>query len=107
MLKIFGEDVSDLIATIDHNLVSDESAQPPLFQRTLTYNNIPPEVMERWRRHAAAQSQALLEQLDKWLGPHDRDISGQEPGDESGDPVRTGVSIFFFEEPARKEPNGE
>jgi len=102
MLQIFGEDVSDLIATIDHNLVSDDSGQPPLFQRTLTYNNIPPEVMERWRRHAAAQSQILLEQLDKWLGPYDRDISGQEPGSECGDPVRTGVSIFFFEEPAGK-----
>lgn len=100
MLQIFGEDVSDLIATIDHNLVSDESGQPPLFQRTLTYNNIPPEVMERWRRHAAERSQSLLEELDKWLGPHDRDISGQETESVSGEPVRTGVSIFFFEEPA-------
>ncbi|WP_373000211.1 DUF6502 family protein [Marinobacter sp.] len=107
MLQIFGEDVSDLIATIDHNLVSDESGQPPLFQRTLTYNNIPPEVMERWRRHAAAQSQALLEQLDKWLGPHDRDISGQQASSEAGESIRTGVSIFFFEEPARKDSKGE
>jgi len=100
MLQIFGEDVSDLIATIDHNLASSESGQSPMFQRTLTYNNIPPEVMESWREHAAAQSQTLLEQLDKWLGPHDRDISGQGSGSVSGDPVRTGVSIFFFEEPA-------
>ncbi|MCM0613077.1 hypothetical protein KFJ24_11400 [Marinobacter sediminum] len=103
MLQIFGEDVSDLIATIDHNLVSDESGQPPLFQRTLTYNNIPPEVMERWRLHAAAQSQVLLEQLDKWLGPHDRDISGEKTGTESGESIRTGVSIFFFEEPSPKD----
>ncbi|PHQ27220.1 hypothetical protein CLH62_06515 [Marinobacter guineae] len=107
MLQIFGEDVSDLIATIDHNLISGESGQPPRFQRTLTYNNIPPEVMERWRRHAAAQSQALLEQLDKWLGPHDRDISGPQAGGQSGDSVRTGVSIFFFEESAHKNPKGE
>ena len=107
LLQIFGEDVSDLIATIDHNLVSEESGQPPLFQRTLTYNNIPPEVMERWRRHAAAQSQALLEQLDEWLGPHDRDISGSATGGDSGNPFRTGVSIFYFEEPAGKEPKGE
>lgn len=98
MLQIFGEDVSDLIATIDHNLVCDESGQPPRFQRTLTYNNIPPEVMARWRTHAAAQSQSLLEQLDKWLGPHDRDISGQPADGTSGGAVRTGVSIFYFEE---------
>ncbi|QSP94875.1 hypothetical protein LPB19_00140 [Marinobacter salinisoli] len=98
MLQIFGDDVSDLIATIDHNLVRDESGQPPLFQRTLTYNNIPPEVMERWRTHAAAQSQALLERLDQWLGPHDRDIARQGPDGEPVDSVRTGVSIFYFEE---------
>jgi len=102
MLQIFGEDVSDLIATIDHNLARDESGQPPLFQRTLTYNNIPPEVMDNWRRLAAEQSQALLEQLDKWLGPHDRDISGQTPDSERRDSMRTGVSIFLFEEPIDK-----
>ncbi|WP_203299763.1 DUF6502 family protein [Marinobacter sediminum] len=102
MLQIFGEDVSDLIATIDHNLVRDESGQPPRFQRTLTYNNIPPEVMDRWRKHAAAQSQALLEQLDRWLGPHDRDISGHKPDSECVDSVRTGVGIFMFEERAGK-----
>ncbi|WP_288365885.1 DUF6502 family protein [uncultured Marinobacter sp.] len=98
MLRIFGEDVSDLVATIDHNLVSNESGQPPLFQRTVTYNNIPPDVMARWREYAAAQSQALLEQLDNWLGPHDRDTSCRESGKGFDDPVRTGVSIFLFED---------
>jgi len=107
MLQIFGEDVSDLIATIDHNLVRTELGQPALFQRTLTYNNIPPETMDRWRQYAAEQSQAMLEQLDKWLGPHDRDISGQESGCESEGPVRTGVSVFFFEEPVGQDPKGE
>jgi len=106
MLQIFGEDVSDLIATIDHNLVRNELGQPALFQRTLTYNNIPPETMDRWRQYAAEQSQAMLEQLDRWLGPHDRDISGQEPGRDSEDSVRTGVSVFFFED-VGKSPEGE
>ncbi|MFO7530754.1 MAG: DUF6502 family protein [Marinobacter sp.] len=101
MLQIFGEDVSDLIATIDYNLVSSELGQQPLFQRTLTYDNIPPEIMDRWRAHAAAQSQALLEQLDKWLGPHDRGIAGNRTGNHTGEPVRTGVSIFYFEDPVQ------
>jgi len=101
MLQIFGEDVSDLIATIDHNLVSTESGQQPLFQRTLTYDNIPPEVMARWRAHAAAQSQVLLEQLDKWLGPQDRSFSGNGAGDHTREAVRTGVSIFYFEDPVQ------
>lgn len=101
MLRIFGEDVSDLVATIDYNLVSSESGQQPLFQRTLTYDNIPPEIMERWRAHAAVQSQALLEQLDKWLGPHDRGIAREGADNHTGAPVRTGVSIFYFEDPVQ------
>ncbi|MGO1692202.1 MAG: DUF6502 family protein [Marinobacter sp.] len=103
MLQIFGEDVSDLIATVDHNLVCGEGGRQPLFQRTLTYNNIPPDVMEAWRKHAAEQSQALLEQLDSWLGPKDRDVSGNLPNDSRHDSFRTGVSVFYFEEAAFKE----
>ena len=101
MLQIFGEDVSDLIATVDHNLVRTEATGQPLFQRTLVYNNIPPEVMERWRHHAARQSQNLLEQLDQWLGPHDRDIASHGQSKASEDVVRTGVGIFYFEDPVQ------
>ncbi|MDF0749806.1 DUF6502 family protein [Marinobacter sp. 71-i] len=107
MLQIFGEDVSDLIATIDHNLVRREENSQPLFQRTLVYNNIPPEVMVRWRQYAAQQSQTMLEQLDKWLGPHDRDIASHGKGKTTGDAVRTGVGIFYFEDPVQPDVNGE
>lgn len=101
MLQIFGEDVSDLITTIDHNLVASEANSSPLYQRTLVYNNIPPEVMARWREYAAQQSQATLEQLDKWLAPYDRDIAGHGAGNKAGDAVRTGVGIFYFEDPVQ------
>lgn len=107
MLQIFGEDVSDLIATIDHNLVGSGADSQPLFQRTLVYNNIPPEIMARWRRYAAKQSQTMLEQLDKWLGPHDRDIAGHGESQLTGDAVRTGVGIFYFEDPVQPEIDGE
>jgi hypothetical protein len=107
MLQIFGEDVSDFIATIDHNLTGSEADNQPLFQRTLVYNNIPPEVMVRWRRYAAQQSQAMLEELDQWLGPYDRDIAGQGESKATGDAVRTGVGIFYFEDPVQPDTNGE
>ncbi|MCL7943596.1 DUF6502 family protein [Marinobacter sp. ATCH36] len=107
MLQIFGEDVSDLIATIDHNLTGSEADSQPLFQRTLVYNNIPPEVMARWRRFAAQQAQSMLEQMDKWLGPHDRDIASHGEGKSEGDAVRTGVGIFYFEEPVQPDIDGE
>ncbi|NMT61997.1 DUF6502 family protein [Marinobacter orientalis] len=107
MLQIFGEDVSDLVATIDHNLVSSEEFSQPLFQRTLVYNNIPPEVMARWRRYAAQQSQAMLEQMDRWLGPHDRDIAGHGEAEATGEAVRTGVGIFYFEDPVQPDADRE
>ncbi len=106
MLQIFGEDVSDLIATIDHNLVGSEANGQHLFQRTLVYNNIPPEVMDRWRHYAALQSQDLLEQLDKWLGPYDQDIASHGKSEATGNAVRTGVGIFYFEDPVQPDNDG-
>ncbi|KRW80649.1 DUF6502 family protein [Marinobacter sp. P4B1] len=105
MLQIFGEDVSDLVATIDHNLISRSAGKPPLFQRTLTYDNIPADVIERWRKLSAERSQALLEQLDDWLGPHDRQGSGSQG--EGANKVRTGVGIFYFEEPIQPDTSGD
>jgi hypothetical protein len=106
MLQIFGEDVSDLIATIDHNLVGNEPNSQPLFQRTLVYNNIPPEVMARWRHYAALQSQDLLEKLDKWLGPYDQDIASHGKSEAAEDVIRTGVGIFYFEDPVQPDVDG-
>ena len=73
MLQIFGEDVSDLVATIDHNLISRSAGKPPLFQRTLTYDNIPADVIERWREISAERSQADTPQsiIRCRLGGHD------------------------------------
>ncbi|WP_372972701.1 DUF6502 family protein [Marinobacter sp.] len=100
MLHIFGEDVSDLVATIDYNLVSSRQGQQPLFQRTLTYDNIPPEVIGEWRALASRQSQQLLERLDGWLGPKDQDVTGA--GTEAAHrAVRTGISVFYFEDPVQ------
>lgn len=105
MLHIFGEDVSDLIATIDYNLTSGKAGRQPLFQRTLTYNNIPPTVIRQWRERAAADSQRFLEELDRWLGPHDQDVHGQENRSSATQQpaVRTGVSVFYFEEPLQAD----
>ncbi len=104
MLAIFGEDVSDLIATIDHNLVQGPD-RAPLYQRTLSYDNIPPEVMEQWRRYAARHSQQLLETLDEWLAPYDQDVAGKGDRTKATGRVRTGVSVFYFEEPIQ-DPDG-
>jgi hypothetical protein len=98
-LHILGTDVSDLIATIDFNLQSDG---PTRFQQKVSYDNVPEEALPAWRAHAAGQSLALLESLDRRLSIADRDVN---PGIEGTGRIRTGVGIFYFEEPY-SEPRG-
>lgn len=92
-LNILGTDVSDLIATIDHNL--QHGAADPFFQRKVMYDNVPVEALQEFRRMSGAQAQSLLERLDKWLSQHDRDTRPETGG--TGQ-VRTGIGIYYFEE---------
>jgi Family of unknown function (DUF6502) len=92
-LDILGADVADLIATIDHNLQRGES--DPRFQRKVMYDNVPQESIGAFRSLSAAQAQALLEAMDKWLSQHDRDTN---PAQEGTGRVRVGIGIYYFEE---------
>lgn len=94
-VHILGEDVSALLETIDRNIANDN--RQPLFQRTLTYDNVPEEALPMWRETASKQSQRFLEKLDHLLTPLDRDLSSGGP--KGTGRMRTGVGIFFFEEP--------
>lgn len=98
-LAILGTDVGDLIATIGHNI--EHGQTDPRFQRKVMYHSIPVEHLGAFRRFSAAQSQALLERLDRWLQEHDTGV----PDDEGSEPraARVGVGIHYFEEPIRKE----
>ena len=93
MVDMLGSDVADLIETIDHNL--HQGGQAPRFQRKVMYDNLPAEVIPKFRKLGAARAQALLEQLDKWLSQHDRDV--QQTVDGSGR-MRAGIGIYYFEE---------
>lgn len=102
LLAIFGEDVSDLIRTIDHNLAHEESNQP-LFQRTLSYNRVPARYLPEWRDYSARRCQALLEELDDWLAKADADVSGEKDG-EGTVYHRAGLSMFQLEDPIATSP---
>ncbi len=93
-LHILGTDVRHLISTIDHNLKPDPSG--PLFQRKVTYDNLPDEVLAKFRRLSAKKAQALLESMDRWLAQRDRDVTPTVAGTGRN---RAGVGIFVFEEP--------
>lgn len=104
-LDILGEDVADLIATIDHNIEHGEA--DPRFQRKVMYVAIPETDVAAFRQVSAAQGQTLLERLDRWLQV--RDNTAAEPGTASDTPrVRVGMGIYYFEEPAAPaSPQGE
>ncbi|MGD9327110.1 MAG: DUF6502 family protein [Desulfobacterales bacterium] len=93
-LHILGTDVTHLISTIDHNLRSDPS--DPFFQRKVAYDNLPDEVLPVFRKYSAKKSQALLENLDRWLAQRDRDITPKVKGSGRN---RAGIGIYYFEEP--------
>ena len=99
-LNILGTDVQHLISTIDHNLNPDTTE--PIFQRKVSYDNLPDEVLPKFRRLFAKKAQALLENADQWLAQRDRDLTPTVQGSGSN---RAGFGIFFFEKSNSKEDN--
>lgn len=92
-LAILGADVSDLISTIDHNL--EHGSADPRFQRKVMYDNLPQEAIAEFRRLSSEHGQKLIEQLDRWLSRHDRDVN---TGIKGSGRMRAGVGVFYFEQ---------
>jgi hypothetical protein len=93
-LNILGTDVADLIDTIDHNL--QHGPDDPRFQRKVMYHSIDVQALPAFRKLSAAQAQALLEKLDRWLAANDTDPA---PADRpSAERARVGLGIYYFEE---------
>lgn len=91
-LAILGVDVAHLIRTIDHNIVQGAD---PYFQRKVAYNNLPVEVIPELRRMTAAKAQSLIEEIDRWLSQHDRDINPSAAGTGRR---HAGIGIYYFQE---------
>lgn len=98
---ILGVDVAELIGTIDHNLRHD--ATGARFQRKVAYDNLPAEVLPKFRALSHERAQALLEELDRWLVQHDRDAN---PSTEGTGRHKAGIGIYYFEEDLGDEPKG-
>ena len=99
-LHILGTDVAHLISTFDHNLKSDPVG--PFFQRKVAYDNLPDEILPGFRKHSAKRAQTLLENLDRWLAQHDRDVTPTVKGTGRNN---AGIGIYYFEEPYLIEEN--
>lgn len=92
-LAILGQDASDLITTIDHNL--QHGARDPRFQRKVMYHSVPAAAVPAFRALSTAKAQALLELFDRWLEEHD---VGNPPGQPELPRARIGVGIYYFQE---------
>ncbi|MEE8343457.1 MAG: DUF6502 family protein [Gammaproteobacteria bacterium] len=92
-ITILGTDVTDLISTIDHNLVCEPDET--FFQRKVWYNNIPEELISELRQKIVNRSQATVEALDQEMANCDRDVNPEVDGTGR---KRAVVSIYYFEE---------
>lgn len=90
-IGILGTDVSDLISTIDHNILHPGAA---FYQRKVCYDNLPAEALPELKAFSGGRSQELLESLDRWLSEHDRDVSPEVVGTGR---KRAGIGIYYFE----------
>jgi len=97
-IHILGTDVGYLISTIDHNL--PPNTPEPFFQRKVAYDNLPNEVLPKFRKLTLNKAQALLENMDWWLARHDRDANAAVTGSGRN---RAGIGIYYFEEPYPEE----
>jgi len=97
-INILGTDVKHLLSTINHNL--HPGLTTPLFQRKVSYDNLPDEVLEKFNKQFSAKAQHLLESADKWLAQYDRDVT---PSVEGTGRNQAGFGIFFFQKPFSEE----
>lgn len=74
----------------------------PRFQRKVAYDNLPDEVLPKYRKLSAKKAQALLESLDQWLAQRDRDINPAVRGTGRNE---AGLGIYYFEESYSKKEN--
>jgi len=68
VIKILGNDTSELISTIDHNLTCDDNEK--YFQRKVSTAVLLKSDTDKFRDYSRRRSQALLEELDAWLNEH-------------------------------------
>ena len=94
--NLLGEDVSLLITTMKHNIIDED--EEPLYQRKVCYDRVPKEHLAEFKEMAAKENQLLLIKLNAWLADHDMD---KQPTLSREDPMKVGVGVYYFEEPAK------
>lgn len=90
---VLGIAVGNLLQTVDHNIWGKDG--DPYFQRILVSNGaLSTRDTDEFRQLTKQAGQRMLENLDHWLGEHERpsDQAGNQP-----DGGRVGVGIYYFQ----------
>lgn len=90
-LTILGTDVSDLIATIDHNITQPQS---PFLQRKVAYNYIHEERLPKVNEELTQIAQTSLEAMDKLLA---KNAVNKKSAKKNVRYARAGIGIYYFE----------
>jgi hypothetical protein len=92
MIGIMGVDVSEFIATFDHNMTHDQSEA--FLQRKISYDNIPEEALPELRDLIFVQGRDFSEAIDRLIAKYDRDTN---PSLKGSGKKKAGLGIFYFE----------
>lgn len=98
LLRLSGESVGDLLNTIDHNFSDDKEATR--LQLSVAYDDVPASGVELFRNLSNEKSLELINYLDQYLATQDRSTNPLVKGQGR---YRTGVGIYYFEEPVLDE----
>ena len=93
IIDIMGEDVAELISTINHNLTSEPTNRH--FQRKVLFDNLPDEALPEIRNALGKRGQALLVQMNNVMSQYDRD---RNPGQKGTGRNRAAIGIYYYEE---------
>lgn len=94
IIRILGNDVEELVRTIDHNLTC-----PPadaLLQRKVSTSLLPTRLASRFKDLAKRRSQAVLEDLVSWLNQHE--------ATDADEAQYVSVGVYLYECPLSGSP---
>jgi hypothetical protein len=91
-ISIMGNDVSELISTIDHNMLSDPNSA--FLQRKVMYDNIPEEFLDELKPQLFDKSKKFINSINKIISSCDRDTNADIKGTGK---KKAGIGIFYFE----------
>jgi hypothetical protein len=96
-LEIFGTDGAELLATIEHNMIS--SAPDRRFQRKVSTTRLDPAALTAFKTMNEQKAMALLEEYDAWFSQHELNDDSEDAA------LYVAAGIYVYEEPLEDKPS--